>query len=233
MAHFNWLQLLPFVDHHYIHVWTAIAVGILLIVLAFAGRLVLGTGEAAVTPSGTFSLKGILEAILEFIVGLSDLVIGEEGRKFVPMFASIFFFILVNNFVGLIPGMTPATDNLNTTIGVGLFSFVIYNFYGIKENGLSYVKHFFGPVLWLAPLMLAIELVSHAIRPLTLGLRLQGNILADHTILGVFVDMFSSVWFIPVPAIFYGMGIFVSGMQAFVFTMLSMIYISMAIAHDH
>jgi ABC-type amino acid transport system permease subunit len=77
MAHFNWLQLLPFVDHHYIHVWTAIAVGILLIVLAFAGRLVLGTGEAAVTPSGTFSLKGILEAILEFIVGLSDLVIGE------------------------------------------------------------------------------------------------------------------------------------------------------------
>jgi F-type H+-transporting ATPase subunit a len=149
------------------------------------------------------------------------------------MFASIFFFILVNNFVGLIPGMTPATDNLNTTIGVGLFSFVIYNFYGIKENGLSYLKHFFGPVLWLAPLMLAIELVSHAIRPLTLGLRLQGNILADHTILGVFVDMFSSVWFIPVPAIFYGMGIFVSGMQAFVFTMLSMIYISMAIAHDH
>jgi F-type H+-transporting ATPase subunit a len=228
MAH-----LLPFVDHHYIHVWTAIAVGILLIVLAFAGRLVLGTGEAAVTPSGTFSLKGILEAILEFIVGLSDLVIGEEGRKFVPMFASIFFFILVNNFVGLIPGMTPATDNLNTTIGVGLFSFVIYNFYVIKENGLSYLKHFFGPVLWLAPLMLAIELVSHAIRPLTLGLRLQGNILADHTILGVFVDMFSSVWFIPVPAIFYGMGIFVSGMQAFVFTMLSMIYISMAIAHDH
>ena len=94
MVHFNWLQLLPFVDHHYIHVWTAIAVGLLLIVLSFAGRLALGTGETAVAPSGRFSMKGILEAILEFIVGLSDLVIGEQGRKFVPMFASIFFFIL-------------------------------------------------------------------------------------------------------------------------------------------
>lgn len=233
MAHFNWLQLLPFVDHHYIHVWTAVAVGLLLIILSFVGRLALGRGETAVSPAGHFSFKGLMEAVLEFIVGLSDLVIGEEGRKFVPMFASIFFFILINNLIGLIPGMTPATDNLNTTIGVGLFSFFIYNFYGIKENGLSYLKHFLGPVLWLAPLMFAIEIVSHCIRPLTLGLRLQGNILADHTILGVFVDMFSSAWFIPVPAIFYGMGIFVSGMQAFVFTMLSMIYISMAIAHEH
>ncbi|MAV90735.1 MAG: ATP synthase F0 subunit A [Bdellovibrionaceae bacterium] len=233
MAHFNWLQLLPFVDHHYIHVWTGIAVSLFLILFAFVGRLALGSGSHAVIPSGKLSIKGLVEVVLEFIVGLSDLVIGEDGRKFVPMFASIFFFILINNLVGLIPGMTPSTDNLNTTIGVGLFSFLVYNFYGLKENGLNYLKHFMGPVLWLAPLMAAIEVVSHCIRPLTLGLRLQGNILADHTVLGVFVDMFSGAWFIPVPAIFYGMGIFVSGMQAFVFTMLSMIYISMAIAHDH
>src|SRR5690606_6975695 len=153
--------------------------------------------EAAVIPASRFSLRGLVEVVTEFIVGISDLVVGEEGRKFVPMFASIFFFIWINNLIGLIPGMTPATDNLNTTLAIGLFSFAIYNFYGIKENGLGYLKHFFGPVLWLAPLMLAIELVSHCIRPLTLGLRLQGNIMADHTVLGVFVDLFSSVWFIP------------------------------------
>jgi len=233
MVHFNWIQLVPGVTHDNIHIATATAVTGVLIATAFAGRLALGTGEAAIVPASKFSLRGIIELITEFIVGISDLVIGEDGRKFVPMFASILFFILVNNLVGLIPGMTPATDNLNTTIAIGLFSFAIYNFYGLKENGLSYLKHFFGPVLWLAPLMLAIEIVSHCIRPLTLGLRLQGNMMADHTILSVFVDLFSGVWFIPVPAIFYGMGIFVSCMQAFVFTMLSMIYISLAIAHDH
>ena len=142
MAHFNWLQLLPFVDHHYIHVWTGIAVSLFLILFAFVGRLALGSGSHAVIPSGKLSIKGLVEVVLEFIVGLSDLVIGEDGRKFVPMFASIFFFILINNLVGLIPGMTPSTDNLNTTIGVGLFSFLVYNFYGLKENGLNYLKHF-------------------------------------------------------------------------------------------
>ena len=87
--------------------------------------------------------------------------------------------------------------------------------------------------MFLAPLMLVIEIISHIIRPLTLGLRLYGNIMADHTVISVFVEMFEKFWFIPVPAIFYGMGLFVAFMQAFVFTMLSMIYVSMAIAHDH
>ncbi len=129
--------------------------------------------------------------------------------------------------------MTPATDNLNTTLALGIFTFVVYNYYGLKEHGLAYLKHFLGPLLLLAPLMLPIELIGHAVRPLTLGLRLYGNIMADHTVLSVFVGMFEKLWFIPVPAIFYGMGIFVASMQAFVFTMLSMIYVSMAIAHDH
>lgn len=233
MTHFNWIQLLPGVNHDNLHIATGLIIGLLLIVLAVLGRIALGTGEKAIAPASKFSLKGVVESVLEFVIGLAELVIGEQGRKFVPMFAAIFFYILINNLIGLIPGLTPATDNLNTTIAIGLFSFVIYNYYGLKENGLHYLKHFFGPVLWLAPLMLAIELVSHAIRPLTLGLRLQGNIMADHTILSVFIDLFSGAWFIPVPAIFYGMGIFVSCMQAFVFTMLSMIYVSMAIAHDH
>lgn len=204
-----------------------------MVVGAFAGRAVLGSGDAAVAPAGKFSLKGFYELVLEFIVGICDMVIGEEGRKFVPMFAAIFLFVWINNLVGLIPGMTPATDNINTTLALGIFSFVVYNYYGLKENGIGYLKHFLGPLLLLAPLMVMIEIIGHLVRPLTLGLRLYGNIMADHTVLSVFLGMFENLWFIPVPAVFYGMGIFVASMQAFVFTMLSMIYVSMAIAHDH
>lgn len=233
-AHFNWLQLVPGVSHDNVHVATAAAVGTLLVAGAVAGRLALGSGQAAVQPASRFSLKGIYELVVEFIVSLADMVIGEhEGRKFVPMFAAIFFFVWINNLIGLIPGMTPATDNINTTFALGLFSFLMYNYYGFKEHGFPYLKQFLGPVLFLAPLMLLIELISHLVRPLTLGLRLYGNIMADHVVIGVFVGMFENMWFIPVPVIFYGMGIFVASMQAFVLTMLSMIYVSLAISHDH
>lgn len=210
-----------------------IAIGILLVVSAIVGRLMLGKGEKAIEPASRPSIKGIFELLLEFIIGLADMVIGEEGRKFVPMFTAIFFFIWVHNMAGLLPGLAPATDNLNITLALGLFSFVAYNFYGIREHGIAYTKHFLGPLLALIPLMLPLELISNAVRPLTLGLRLYGNIMADHTVISVFNGLFDKFWFIPVPAIFYGLGVFVACMQAFVFTILSMIYVSMAIAHDH
>jgi F-type H+-transporting ATPase subunit a len=229
VVHFNWTQLIPSVGHDHVHIATAAVSGGLLAGLALVGKLALGSGDKAVTPAGTFSIKGVFELITEFIVGMVDMVIGEHGRKYVPYFAAIFFYIWVNNILGLIPGMTPATDNINTTLAIGLFSFVVYNSLGIKENGLAYLKHFLGPVWWLAWLMLVIELLSHLLRPLTLGLRLRGNIFADHTVLSIFLDMVP--W--GVPAIFYGMGLFVASMQAFVFTVLSMVYVSMAVAHDH
>lgn len=233
MEEFNWTQLIPTVTHDTIHVATAACAALAMLILAVVARWALGSGDSAVAPASRLSVKGVFELITEMIVGLCDLVIGDGGRKYAPMFAAIFFYILFQNSMELVPGMTPASKDMNMTIAVGLFSFVLYNYYGFKENGLSYVKHFMGPVLWLAPLMLAIELVSNMIRPLTLGLRLMGNMLADDTIIAVFVHLFKPAWFIPVPAIFYAMGIFVCVVQAFVFTMLSMIYISMATAHDH
>ncbi|MBX7230659.1 MAG: F0F1 ATP synthase subunit A [Bdellovibrionales bacterium] len=229
MTHFNWTQLIPGISHEHIHVATAAVSFAILGCLAILGRVALGNGDEAVTPAGKFSLKGFFELVTEFIVGLVDMVIGEHGRKFVPMFASIFFYVWMSNLIGLLPGMTPSTDNINTTLALGLFSFLMYNYYGLKEHGIAYLKHFLGPVWWLSWLMLIIELISHFIRPLTLGLRLSGNITADHTVLSIFLDLVP--W--GVPAIFYGMGIFVASIQAFVFTILSMIYVSMAIAHDH
>lgn len=232
-GHFNWVNLIPGVAEtvgvSYTHVVTAGFAGTALIAVALAGRAALGSGEKAVTPADKLSLKGFFEVVLEFIIGLVDAVIGEKGRKFAPMFAAIFFYIFFNNLVGLIPGMTPPTDNLNTTIALGLFSFGIYNYYGFKEHGIGYLKQFLGPLMLIAPLMLLIELISHVVRPISLGLRLYGNMMGDHTVLGVFLDLVPVI--VPIP--FYCLGMFVCFMQAFVFTMLSMVYVSMAISHDH
>jgi len=229
MVHFNWTQTIPAVGHEYIHVATAVVCGFILLSIALLGRAALGRGESSVALSNKFSLKGFFEAYMDFIGGLSDLVIGQHGKKFIPMFASIFLFVWANNLLGLVPGMTPATDNINTTVAAGIFIFVAYNIYGFKEHGISYLKQFMGPLLVLAPLMVVIELVSHLVRPMSLGLRLQGNMLGDHTVLGIFLDLVPYL----IPVVFYFLGLFVCTMQAFVFTMLSMIYVSMAISHDH
>ena len=173
MVHFNWTQLIGIVGHHNIHIATAALTTLLLLVLAITARVSLGNGQTAVAPAAKFSLRGVFELILELIVSLNDMVLGPGQRAYVPLFGSIFVFILANNMMGLVPGMTPATDNYNTTLAVGLFTFVVYNYYGIKEHGLAYFKHFLGPVMWLAWLMLPIELVSHLARPLSLGLRLM------------------------------------------------------------
>ena len=227
MIHFNWLQLI--VPHDMVHVATMALAMSLMIVLGVGARLALGHGEKAIVPMGRFSLKGVFECLTEFVAYLCDKIIGDKGRGFTPIFATLFFIILITNVLGLVPGMTPATENINTTFAFGLFSFVLYNLHGVKEHGLAYVKQFLGPLILLAPLMIVIELISHTVRPASLGLRLQGNMLGDHTVLGIFLDLLPY----GVPIIFYMLGLFVCFIQAFVFTMLSMIYVSMAISHDH
>jgi F-type H+-transporting ATPase subunit a len=102
--------------------------------------------------------------------------------------------------------------------------------YGIKENGIGYLQHFLGPIIWLAPIMLPIELISHMVRPFSLGLRLANVMMGDHTVVGIFLGLGPGV-VLPIP--FYLLGIFVCFVQAFVFTLLSMVYVAMATAHDH
>jgi F-type H+-transporting ATPase subunit a len=227
---FNWTQLIPGVGHEYAHVATLGIVTVGMFAVGAAAKASLGKGEVAVVPASKFSLRGILEVLTEVVSGLADMVIGEHGKHYVPFFTAVFFFILTNNLVGMIPGMTPATENINTTFGFGLLIFAFYNFQGIKENGFfAYMKHFMGPVMFLAPLMFVIELVSHMVRPFSLGLRLANVMMGDHTVLSVFLDLVP----IGVPIPFYMMGLFVCFVQAFVFTLLSMVYVAFAIAHDH
>lgn len=227
--HFTWTQLIPGVGHHYAHIATLLIVSLIIMAIGLRARIALGSGTAAIIPADRLSVRGVFEMLTETIGKLCDQVIGHHGRPFAPYFTAIFTYILINNFIGLIPGMTPATENFNTTFALGVFSFLAYNIIGIKHGGVGYLKHFLGPVWWLAPLMLAIELLSHILRPLTLGLRLANVMTGDHTVLGVFLGLF------PVgPAIpFYLMGMLVCTIQAFVFTLLSMVYIALATASDH
>jgi len=227
---FNWTQLIPGVGHEYAHVATLGVATVASMGLGLVAKTALGKGEVAILPSNKFSVRGVMEVLTETVSGLADMVIGEHGKHYVPFFTSVFFFVVFNNLIGMIPGMTPATENINTTFGFGILMFLFYNFQGVKENGIfAYLKHFMGPVIFLAPLMFVIELVSHMVRPFSLGLRLANVMMGDHTVLAVFLDLVP----IGVPIPFYMMGLFVCFVQAFVFTLLSMVYVAFAIAHDH
>lgn len=228
--------MIPGVDHHTAHVATAAVVAGGLILVSLVGRLALGKGEKAVIPAGKFSIKGLFETLTEFMVNLTEMVVGKGNQDYVPLFASIFTFILINNLVGLLPGMTPATDNFNTTFAVGIFSFLVYNFVGISKKGIHYYEDFTGHLpkslflMWI--IMIPIELLSHAFRPVSLGLRLAGNMTGDHAVVGVFLDLLPAPFVYFVPIVFYALGMLVSFIQAFVFTLLSMTYVMMAQPHD-
>ena len=229
-GHFSWIQLIPGVNHDNVHVATLGLASLGLLGLSLGAYGSLRARASDPSPAGSFGIRGVFELLVEFIVSLSDRVLGEHNRKYVPLFGAIFIAILFNNLLGMVPGMVPATENFNTTFALGVFSFLTYNYMGLKENGWGYLKHFMGPVLWLAPLMLIIELISHFIRPLSLGMRLRANMMADHTVMGIAVDMAGQFG---VPLLAYGLGLFVCFIQAFVFTVLSMAYVSLATAHDH
>jgi F-type H+-transporting ATPase subunit a len=168
--------------------------------------------------------------LAEKLYGLTESVIGHhDAPLYFPVIGSLFVFIFTCNLIGLIPGLLPPTDNMNTTLALGIFVFLYYNYVGLRANGIGYLKHFLGPMLWLAPLMLIIELASHIFRPLSLALRLRGNIMGDHVVLSVFSGLVPYL----LPVIFYGIGVFVAFIQAFVFVLMTMVYISLSTAHDH
>ena len=140
-------------------------------------------------------------------------------------------FILIANFLALIPGFLPPTDSLRTTLALGLVAFVAYNWWGIKTHGFAaYFKHFLGPVWWLSWLILPIELISHFVRPASLALRLMGNMYGDHQVLGQFLAF--GLLLIPLPVM--ALGLMVVVVQTLVFTLLTIVYIALAVEeHEH
>lgn len=197
----------------------------------------LATGDIA--PSPNFSLANVYESLVGMILNLLDEIVGHHGKKYFTLVASLAFVILLNNLSGLMPTSVMSTSNLNTTLALALVVFVSYNYFGIREHGpLKYAAHFLGPLdgklKWImAPIMLPIELISHCARPLSLSLRLFGNMTGDHTIFAVFMVGLGIAWplFFPLPL--YVLGTLVCCVQTLVFVMLTMVYISLSTAHDH
>jgi F-type H+-transporting ATPase subunit a len=229
MHHFSWLGYLFKVEEHYIHIYHAAFTAILLFVLGIIVYLKLRKIDKAVVPSSKLGVVSVFEVVCESILGLMESIIGPEAKKYFPMIGTLFIYIFINNLMGVIPGFLPPTDNINTTLSCGLIVFIYFNYVGIREQGvINYFKHFAGPVIFLAPLMLVIELIGIAVRPVSLALRLFGNITGDHMVLGIFSDLVP----IGVPVLFLALGIFVSFIQAFVFSLLSTIYVSLALPHE-
>jgi F-type H+-transporting ATPase subunit a len=169
---------------------------------------------------------GPLQQILELVVGglrnLSDDVVGHEGRKYLNIIASFTVFIFISNIFGLVFFLQPPTANPNTTFALAIVAFLYYNYQGIKTQGFfPYLKHFAGPVWWLAPLFFAIEMIGNFARILSLGMRLFGNIFGEHSATGLFLGILPFV--IPWPMM--GLGIFGAFLQTFVFIMLLMVYL--------
>jgi F-type H+-transporting ATPase subunit a len=207
------------------HVITAGLVVIVLIVLSIVVWYRLKDIDKRLIPSGRFSLVSLFETVVEVIVDFMEGILGKDARRYLPLIGTLFIYIFCCNLMGDVPGFSPPTANINTNLACALCVFVYYNYVGIRKRGLfKYIKHMAGPVLWLAPLMLTIELVSHLVRPISLSVRLFGNMTGDHMVLELFSDLTPLV----IPIIFLGLTIFVAFIQAFVFSLLSILYIALA-----
>jgi F-type H+-transporting ATPase subunit a len=163
---------------------------------------------------------------------LEDLVVqtmGEHGRPYFPLIASLGLFILTCNLIGIIPWFQSSTNNLNTTLALALVSFTMTHYVGIKEHGTHYVKHFMGPVPWLVPLMLPIELIGHLSRILSLSFRLFGNIMGED--LAIVILTMLVPYLVPLPMMF--LQVFTSFIQTLVFIMLTMMYIAGSLEEAH
>jgi len=176
----------------------------------------------------------VAEIVHEFVGDLGEQVIGHGHQRFQAFVTCVFLFVLLNNLVGLLIGLVPGvitpTSEPVVPLGIAVLTFLYYNFHGVREQGpVGYIKHFMGPLPLLAPLLFPIEVISHLARMMSLTIRLYANMLASDLMVLVSFSMIP----IAIPVVFLGLHAFVSLVQAFVFMLLAMIYLSMAVAHEH
>jgi F-type H+-transporting ATPase subunit a len=204
------------------HVSYAVLVALILLGLGW-----LAARRISLVPKGAQNVfELVVSGLEEFMVEVT----GEEGRAFFPYIASVFLFIMFCNLIGLIPGFYSPTANVNTTLSLALCSFIYTHYLGIKYHGAKYIKHFLGPIPALAPLFFIIELVGHFARVLSLTLRLFGNIMGEDLVLTILLFL-AGMFLAPLPMMF--LAVFTSVVQAFVFTLLSMMYFAGAMEHAH
>lgn len=172
----------------------------------------------------------VAEMIHEFVNNQAEQVMGHGYERFLPVLTCLGVFILLCNCFGLFPGIDTPTANPSVPLGLALFTFVYYNWNGIRAQGpIGYIKHFMGPVWWIAPLMFPIEIISHLARIMSLTVRLYANMFASDLLILISFSMLP----LAIPVVFLGLHFAVSFIQAFVFMLLAMIYLSEAVAHEH
>jgi len=203
----------------------AVAYTWLIIIMLLLVSLV-ATKAIKAVPSG---MQNFMEVVIGGIENMIVETMGEHGRPFFPLVATLAIFILVSNLVGLIPGFFPPTANINTTAACAIVVFVMTHVVGVKEHGVGYIKHFMGPIIWLAPMIFFIEVIGHLSRVISLTLRLFGNMNGHELVLMIFFGL--APFLVPLPMML--MGVLVSFIQAFVFMLLAMIYIQGSLEHAH
>lgn len=197
-----------------------------LIMIGLVVLSIAATKRLQAVPSG---LQNFMEVIVGGIENMLVETMGEHGKPFFPLVATLALFILVSNLIGLVPGFFPPTANINTTAACAVVVFVTTHIVGVKHHGAGYIKHFLGPIAWLAPMMFFIEVIGHLSRVISLTLRLFGNMNGHELVLIIFFGLAPFV--VPLPMML--MGVLVSFIQAFVFMLLAMIYIQGSLEHAH
>jgi F-type H+-transporting ATPase subunit a len=206
------------VGHHVTYTWLVMALLILIAVLVKRSITTVPTG-----------LQNFFEPVIDSIENMIEETMGHKGKAYFPLIATIAFFILTSNLIALIPGFFPPTANLNTNAAIALTVFAMTHIIGVKEHGIGYFKHFCGPVMWLAPVMVPIEMIGHLARPLSLTLRLFGNMYGHEIVLMIFFTLVP--FLLPLPMML--MGVMVAFIQTFVFMLLAMIYIAGSLEEAH
>lgn len=229
----TWHSLIPGINQLPSHTFHALLAMVLILAFAYRATSQLEAARAKGThlvPDEGLTARNMAELLVGGIDSMVTSVLSERGKPYIVLFGSYFLFIFVCNLMGLVPGFLPATGNFNITFALGVFSFFAFTLIGIRTQGLAnYIKHFAGPVWWLAWLMIPLEIIDNLVRPISLGMRLFGNMTGDHLVLEIFTDLTKLI----IPVIFYFLGAFVSLIQAFVFTLLSAVYVSLSMGHAH
>lgn len=203
----------------------------LLIVAGFAVLGVLIRSRLSVENPSRFQI--VLEDMVTALAAMLDEWIGPKGRRFMPIIGALGAFILVGNYLGLVPGFMAPTSNINVTFGCAITAWVYYHLQGVRENGIvAYVKHFGGPAgvpVAMIPMMFVIEIISHLSRVLSLSLRLFGNIFGEELVIAILALIIP--FLVPLPMML--LGLLTGGLQAFIFMLLSIVYLQGAVAVEH
>ena len=255
VANFSWFQLLPGFGHdssvgHMLNLhdpheafviptsWAVVVFVLLLAGLARMGleRARARVGTEAFVPDAALTVRNAFEVVVEWLWGIAESSLGRrEGRAFFPLIATIFLYVLFANLSGFIPGMLPPTENFSHNFAIAICVFLVFNYAGFSRDAKGYVKHLAGPVLFLMPIFFILEVVSLAIRPMSLSIRLTVNIFVDHLLSavarGLGETFLGAIGAVVMPVPLYFLGLLVCVVQAFVFSLLTTVYISLSVPH--